>query len=299
MRFLLSPPVARSAKAAASRGRTRADTSVVRPLPSADNPSDVNRDNPQPHNKLFGQQCSPYCGCVVRFETTVDPKNQKIVSSHYVAKSVVATRDSETGMLKPTLTTKAHKPMLKKCTCSNLHALAEKVANYLPNQSLERVRNMTEFSQPRASSAFRHAVLAENGLSTTDTQCFDVIEEAFTAMLKGHMPQPRKARDGYHSHLVKAFQREHRLSGNIHDEDAVYRGQSRSSTPSDTSRLSLASPRPMSTLTMFDINAESWDYEQQYYQQQQQQQHPPLSTKPRVDSWLSFVDEQLKSEDCG
>jgi hypothetical protein len=295
MRFLLNP-VVRSTKAGVPKAGGKG--AVVRHSAGATTTTTefpIKDLHPQKSNSaiIFGQQCSPNCGCVVRFETTVDPSSQIIVSSRYIAKNVIATRDSESGMLKPVLTNKAQKPMFKKCDCQNLHALADKMVQSLPNKSLDRVRNMTEFSSSRASSAFRHAVLAENGLSTKDTHCFDVVEEAFTAMVKGHMPRPRKTRDNYHAHLVKALKKEQQK---VDDHTEEPRGTP-SEYGSDNGRLSLSSPRAMSTLTMFDINAESWEYEQQYLQQQQQQKL--LSKRPRVDSWLSFVDEQYQNEDTG
>ena len=43
--------------------------------------------------QTWGQQCSPNCGCTLRFETSIDPANNyKIVSAIYHAKTVVSTK---------------------------------------------------------------------------------------------------------------------------------------------------------------------------------------------------------------
>lgn len=145
-------------------------------------------------SKAWGQQCSPKCGCVVRFECEVNESN-KIVSSNYHARTIMTKNDqSNLGALKPVLTTytKSPRPILHECSCIALHKLASNISNAITHSSLEEVRNMTEFKGIRSSEAFRHAALHKSNLSTTDTHCFDIVEEAFTAMIRGNMLSPRR-----------------------------------------------------------------------------------------------------------
>jgi len=145
-------------------------------------------------SKTWGQQCSPRCGCVVRFECELNESN-KIVSSKYNAKTVMTKSDQVNGgKLQPILThhSKYPRPMLQNCTCNTLHKLASSISKNINHCSLEEVRNMTEFKGIRSSEAFRHAALHNNNLSTTDTHCFDVVEEAFTAMVRGNMLSARR-----------------------------------------------------------------------------------------------------------
>lgn len=264
MRFLLNP-VRRSGIAARKDGKIR--QSDVARMPQA-----VSSSSDTAYVKSWGQQCSPNCGCVVRFETKVDPSSQTIVESTYHAKTVIAV--SRNGTLEPALTTRTHKPMLKECKCKTVHALAKEITTFLPTQKLERIRNMTEFSSSRSSPAFRHAVLADNKLPRTDTHCFDVLEEAFTAMVKGAMPKQRKNDASFQKMLVAEL-----VSNPSGDGSRLERSNF-------SRRLSLSSPRTMSALTMFDINAEYWEQEQQQYEHDTQSQ-PSIQ---RYD-WVSYVDE--------
>jgi len=156
--------------------------------------------NTKQTTKAWGQQCSPNCGCVVRFETDIDPKTDKVISASYYAKTIVTTTSSQSQQqqkqqaqqkLQPVLTSRTGRPLLTECSCQTLHQLASRVVEHLPSQKMSNVRNTTEFSSVRSSVAFRQTVLAQHELSKSDTHCFDVIEEAFTAMVKGHVPQPR------------------------------------------------------------------------------------------------------------
>jgi len=144
-------------------------------------------------SKAWGQQCSHKCGCVVRFECEVNESN-KIIASNYHAKTVMTKHDkTNPGNLKPVLThSKSPRPVLQECSCTTLHNLASNISNKITYHSLEEVRNMTEFKGIRSSEAFRYAALHNNNLSTKDTHCFDIVEEAFTAMIRGNMLSPRQ-----------------------------------------------------------------------------------------------------------
>mmetsp|Transcript_60465 Transcript_60465/g.148363 ORF Transcript_60465/g.148363 Transcript_60465/m.148363 type:complete len:400 (-) Transcript_60465:182-1381(-) len=151
--------------------------------------------------KQWGQQCGP-CACVLRFEAEVDEDTQRVQSVSYTAKEVMTRLDEESGQLQPVYTTRTNRPMfLEECQCQSLHALAQTVTSYLPSKKIQNVR--PDFSSNRSSSAFRHAVLSSHDLPTTNTHCFDVVEDAFTAMIDGVVPSKRPINVNY-TKLLKA-----------------------------------------------------------------------------------------------
>jgi hypothetical protein len=241
-------------------------------------------------SKAWGQQCSQDCGCAVRFEIQIDPSSRKILGASYQAKTVIATPNKE-GRLEPVYTTRTGRPMFKSCSCQTIHHLANKITNYLPDQTLDQARSTIEYSTSRSSSAFRHAVLADNGLPRTDTHCFDLVEEAFTAMIKGHMPKKRKSGENFKTILMQGLAEEHPAAdGSIGSEP-----QNTNQTYGiDGSELSMATSRNTSVLHMFDINAESWEYEQQQNHQFLEKQRNQKSH--RSFDWVSYVDELYRKE---
>jgi NifU-like protein involved in Fe-S cluster formation len=288
MRFLLHP-IGRSARSLNRDGKGKAGSVKVKNNIAngvSASATKIMSADVNPHVKTWGQQCSPNCGCVVRFESKIDPSTQTITEASYVAKSVIAAPKG--GRLEPLLTTRSNRPMFKECGCTTIHRLAQEITDFLPNQKFHRVRNMTEFTSARSSPAFRHAVLTENRLPKTDIQCFDLLEEAFTAMIKGHMPKPRRNSEHFYKSLSKAFAKHH---AGEDAEDFAERG--RHEYGSDRTRLSLSSPRAMSTLSMFDINAEAWEYEQQ---SNRQYANRPKKSSPSFD-WVTYVDEQYQKEE--
>ena len=174
--------------------------------------------------KTWGQQCSPTCGCTIRFETELDSTNNlRILSAKYHAKSVlmVPQQDKHTGRIGPLLpyltqseNETSRRPILKECSCPTLHNLASKIVHTLPQLTLSQAQNQLEFSGVRSSLSFRYSVLRENGLlksqvgtksdqsfdakqileSPLEGKCYDLVEEALVACLKGYMlrPRPRK-----------------------------------------------------------------------------------------------------------
>jgi hypothetical protein len=82
--------------------------------------------------------------------------------------------------------------MMKECQCTSLHHLATEVTKHVQGKSVSSAKNMMEFRATRSSAAFRQTALAVQGLPSSDTGCFDVVEEALTAMVKGHMPPFRR-----------------------------------------------------------------------------------------------------------
>ena len=278
MRFLLNP-VRRTARSTRRERKTRQQDDKDRLSRTV-----ASRDTS--YVKSWGQQCSPNCGCVVRFEGKLDPSTQTFVEANYHAKTVVAI--PRNGKLEPVYTTRTHKPMLKECKCDTVHLLAQEISAFLPNKKIDQVRNMIEFTSTRSSPAFRHAVLAEKKLSPKDTHCFDVLEEAFTAMVKGEIPRQRK------SNHMKTF--EELLVSDLASYRAKEESRSKEEIGIDRSRLSMSSPKTMSALNMFDINSEHWDYDN-HHNEAKREVSPasPLNTK--TFDWVSYVDEMYENEE--
>lgn len=178
--------------------------------------------------KAWGQKCSPNCGCTLRFESELDPtQNNLILSTTYHAKTILttSTKNSDNGngngnetISLDLLTTTKGRPIMKKCSCKTLNSLAQKVTETLPGMPLAKAQNTLEFTGVRSSTAFRYMVLKEHGLLRTNNhhtssnngkrsafadimkeiddkegRCYDLVEEALVACLKGYMPQPRPA----------------------------------------------------------------------------------------------------------
>lgn len=179
---------------------------------------------------------------------------------------------------------------MKECKCKTFHTLASDIVSYVTSRNLENVRNMSEFSSTRSSPAFRHAVLVENQLPRTDTHCFDVLEEAYTALIKGFMLPSRRGSRSFDKLLAHDY---YLWTSPVSDEDEhLEPSPSRNETASSQTSLSMmSSPRSGSTLTMFDINAEYQENEEFQRQEQVEQQ-----SRRRSMDWLSFVDEQNRNQ---
>jgi hypothetical protein len=137
--------------------------------------------------KAWGQQCSPNCGCTIRFEATLDPhNNHQIVSASYDAKTIVTQvqkvplqngqvstflapvrtmsreherRSTNNSSINGNGTTTSSRPMTKQCTCKTLHGLARTITQVLPNYSLSQAQNQLEYVGTRSSAAFRYSAL--------------------------------------------------------------------------------------------------------------------------------------------
>ena len=281
MRFLLHP-VFKSSKTMARRNA--AGHRVSGPVIQVSNVSSPDSKD-KSYTKFWGQQCSLNCGCVVRFEAMVDPSTKEIVNATYHAKSIVATQTKD-GRLEPARTSRTNKPMMKECKCKTIHTLAKEITTFVSNKNLDSVRNMSEFSSTRSSPAFRHAVLVGNQLPRTDIHCFDVLEEAFTAMIKGFLPSKRRTMRSYDKVLA------HEFFWNAHaGEEIAAVSLQGNSTGMDQTPLSMSVPRSVSTLSMFDINAEYWEQEEHQKIEQEEKKR-----KTRSLDWLAFVDEQYRNE---
>lgn len=182
---------------------------------------------------LWGQQCSPTCGCAIRFEIKVDDRD-RILSASYCAKTVLTTttqakdtRESEPHYyLKPVRTTRTNRPMLKECKCQTVNTLAKEVVNALqqtPRLHLSTAQNMLECVGVRSSTATRAVSLSNLDCSPNDSHCYDVLEEALTACLKGYMPQSRvnDVRQQQQQYMQKNEVEEIGYVGDIHTDEPI------------------------------------------------------------------------------
>ena len=219
--------------AAAAGAAASAAVTTSRAVAAAGGGVSIPRHLQQPPRlqKSWGQQCSPNCGCVVRYETVVDEATDRIVDVTYHAKSVLlsASGPPDDGSLVPQLTqtpdtnstdsTKG-RPILTECRCPTVHQLSSRITGYLRDRSLQHIYNTVEFSGVRSSPSFRRAVLAENGLGRGSTGCYDLVEEAFVACIKGYMPKPRRAHDaGYNSSPFPSAMPQHYVDDCEFDND--------------------------------------------------------------------------------
>mmetsp|Transcript_24218 Transcript_24218/g.67084 ORF Transcript_24218/g.67084 Transcript_24218/m.67084 type:complete len:326 (+) Transcript_24218:338-1315(+) len=322
MRFLLNTarrPVASNYTATANR---RTNKSLVK---STTKPDACSRDtilsinhpavvvNESNHTgsltKSWGQQCSPDCGCVVRFEAKVDHR-QRIVHCDYVAKSVVTTIDEENGgRLKPVYTTRMSRPMFQECKCESVHVLAKRVTSYLPNKRWSDIKGMNDFAFTRSSLAFRHAVLAENELPRSDTHCFDVVEEAFTGMVNGRVPSKRRIDAPFEKVFAAGCLQlpsvvHFRTTRNYEEKDRSKQQQRSQRGESDfglvnvklgvdRNRLHMSTSQTISTLGMFDMNAENWLDEED----SDSGEYSKKSNNSDQFDWVSYVDDLQSVDD--
>jgi hypothetical protein len=265
--------------------------------------------------KAWGQQCSPDCGCVIRFDAVIDPDSQTFLSASYTAKTIVTVATTGTSLmtstnkqdgqqqqqqqiLQPMLTTKG-RPMLKACECQTLHHLSQAVVHQLqlPNRNkVSQVQNMLSFQSNRSSLAFRQTVLTTQELPETDTHCFDVVEEALTALVKGHIPKPRrrmgqelqksKTRSTPTHPSRRQWQRDDD-HGDHDDDEALQFGQL---WKYKDYQIEGNVPRVMSALMMFDTN------HQEYHNNSNGGLGPAARPLPPAD-WVSYIDEIYNQEE--
>mmetsp|Transcript_46347 Transcript_46347/g.69011 ORF Transcript_46347/g.69011 Transcript_46347/m.69011 type:complete len:366 (-) Transcript_46347:128-1225(-) len=149
--------------------------------------------------KAWGQQCSPNCGCVLRFEAQVssDDPQQRVLKASYHAKQVVT--HCVDGQLVPvhTNTRKGRQPLMTDCQCDSLHTLATQVVKKLTDApSWSRISNSLEVTGLRSSLALQHAILRTHDLNPKkDGNCFDLVEEALVRMIREQPLPPRKQDD--------------------------------------------------------------------------------------------------------
>jgi hypothetical protein len=214
-----------------------------------------------------------------------------IESAKYEAKTIVS-KTNKDGSRTAVLTLKG-RPMFTSCNCQSLHYLSDAVTKYIAGSSLNRVKNMMEFESLRASPSFRQAVLSAQNLPSESTHCFDVVEEALTAMVKGYMPHPR--REGLDLPLAydeddQQEEDEEVLPLVEEERTAAEWPLSAAQAPTSFSlfqqeREASTLQQRMSTIRMFDMNLEQ-DEEEEH------EKNKPLSPK----DWQSFVDELYRGE---
>jgi hypothetical protein len=298
MRFLLHPTTHRTA----SHGIRNRGT--VHPTKEKVSSLEARPPRESTHVQSWGQQCSPSCGCVVRFEATLDPVSKTFTSASYHAKSVLVTvtanNQEQTRSLQPARTIRNNRPMFLPCSCNSLHQLASRVTDYLPNKNALTFGNSMEFAGFRSSPAFRHTVLEKQGLPTTDTHCFDVVEEALTAMVKGHMPKPRK-QVPFKQALAWASSSDALAEterGNVTEEDQFR---------IDMSAFMMTPPRAMSALRLMDVNARyspfgfadrdsGEDNATMGGSSRYGRKKESRTTKSNPHDWVSYVDELYEQE---
>jgi hypothetical protein len=100
--------------------------------------------------KTWGQQCSPNCGCVIRFEASVDSKDKnQITDVKYVAKRILTrtlvSEDTSTIHLQPIRTYNRDKVLIKDCDCKTLHSLSQTIVKNLNKLTLDQAQNQLEY----------------------------------------------------------------------------------------------------------------------------------------------------------
>lgn len=175
------------------------------------------------NQNIWAQKCSPNCGCVVRFECATSGNNT-VISSRYHAKSVLFhhtynhdNNGNVTKEMKPLLTNHPHnpKPMFTPCNCKTLHKLSSSIAQSLPGKTMSQLRNETCGIR---TDAFKYLVLRnmdlyparqvkgehEPNIESNErvNKCYDLVEEAYLSMVRGHSIAPRKSLSSTSSHLA-------------------------------------------------------------------------------------------------
>ena len=254
----------------------------------------------------WGQQCSPKCGCVLRLECHTDKTTHIITSATYHAKRVVATLPQHNNNKTTTTTTT---PLMVECTCHTLHTLANHVVQHILHKPMAAVQQTTEFTHVRSSLALQHAVLTTQKLTTTDTTCFDLVEDALVAMTKGHFPASRPTK---HLTFTEALSQRYQIppdsndnndnNDDDHDNDnnepieevtrygrALRRGLQLTSSPSEhDTPFSVMTPRAMSALTLMDWN---WHVQEQQTRTLPSITTTTISTTTMTMDWEAYVDE--------
>ncbi len=119
--------------------------------------------------------------------------------------------------MRPVFTNRTKRLQYVSCQCSTLHTLCLQSIQYFINRPIYQLLNVHEFPSARSSSAFRDTILSsipihhpkqEMNLSHSKQppsssrsvrrrnnlrhyHCFDLVEDAITALLKGYIPPPR------------------------------------------------------------------------------------------------------------
>lgn len=202
--------------------------------------SDINNEYPSSMIKqLWGQQCNENCGCVVRFQCSIDMKTDRIVEMNYVAKTLLTTsiieeakettnhnklkqlqslsssssssKKQQKHKERAIVTTIKGRPMLKQCKCNTVHTLSNIIIQYIIQNQYrydQLYTNVLNFNNTRSSISFRDTVLRTHSqLNNHTIHCYDMIEDALTAMIKGYIPLSRRQHQHLYAHNMKEKKR--------------------------------------------------------------------------------------------
>ena len=218
--------------------------------------------------KTWGQQCSPNCGCVVRFESTVDANNT-IVSASYQAKKVLTTLDKN-GRRQPHYTTNNAKPLLTECSCSTLHSLGKRVTDHLQGRRLDQVQNALS----GISAAVVHTSLLTQCLPTSHTHCFHLVQQAVVAMVCGYLP--KKPSQSYSQYLYQHY--------------ASHNYETQPYGVDENSGISVG-------VNIFDMAYDGGAAVEEEEQEENPEETP--KAKPTMLTWQDYVDELYHQYDNG
>lgn len=217
--------------------------------------------------KSWGQQCSPNCGCVLRFESTLDCNNV-ITSASYQAKTILTYVENGQRQAHFT-TTNQNKPLVKECSCKTLHSLAQTVITHLPGKRVDQVVNSLSGS---TSAAVVHASLKTQQLPTTHSSCFHLMQQALVAMLCGYLP--KQSVQSYHQYL-----RQNCATTAAEDEDDMADG------------YGVDENSGISVRAAMDILDMTYDTATTVEEEEEEQDEQELKSKPKRLTWEDYVDE--------
>jgi hypothetical protein len=279
----------------------------------------------------WGQQCSQNCGCVVRFTANIDTTTDSVVAIDYTCKSLIIGKNPATNERVVAKTSKG-RPLFQECKCTTLKSLSNIVVQEIrlrPNWK-QLYADTFNFETTRSSNAFRQAVLHTQNLPSKDASCFDVVEEAVTAMIKGYMPVPRQSNivvttqnrklKTLQKYYVQEEDEDEEANDTAYDMDSDYyqnmKNLQNQSFYGTTSVLpfgniveQMSSSKPSilafsSTLSMYDKNLERQQQREDEEKQRRNQQAPTSSNNNRtfsqnnteISDWESYVDYQYQED---
>ena len=147
---------------------------------------------------------------------------------------------------------------------------------------MDKMRSDLEFQSLRSSRAFQRSVLRSQGLPIQDSHCFDVVEEAWTAMVKGHIPNARASEppvvsDGEEEDYDYPTTEDPIFAFNADNEDQHYDYQVQSDWKGTIS----------STLQMFDLSQQKIEEEEERLAE---------ANRQKLLDWQTYVDQLYYEE---
>jgi hypothetical protein len=149
--------------------------------------------------------------------------------SHNSTSAVISSKQQQQQQqqqqhMQPVFTNRTKRLQYVSCKCSTLHSLCLQSIQYFINRPIYQLVNLHEFQSARSSHAFRDTILSSlrqnittehvnknksifepqqqqllpprrHDTGTTNKNhyhCFDLVEDAITALLKGYIPPPRR-----------------------------------------------------------------------------------------------------------